>query len=84
MLTMCNASTVCVESWRSTIEIKGYAPGWQIRCPKCGLTVPASQTGIVRVGGFGKNFKPGYCERCRRNRFLILERMPENPTASAS
>jgi hypothetical protein len=54
MLTMCNASTVCVESWRSTIEIKGYAPGWQIRCPKCGLTVPASQTGIVRVGGFGK------------------------------
>jgi RNA polymerase sigma factor (sigma-70 family) len=63
---------------------KGYAPGWQIRCPKCGLTVPASQTGIIRVGGFGKNFKPGYCERCGRNRLLILERMPENSTASAS
>lgn len=59
---------------------KGYAPGWQIRCPKCGLTVPASQTGIIRVGGFGKNLKPGYCDRCRRNRFLILERIPNNPT----
>jgi hypothetical protein len=61
---------------------KGYAPGWQIRCPKCGLTVPASQTGIIRIGGFGKNYKPGYCERCGRNRLLILERMPENPASS--
>jgi RNA polymerase sigma factor (sigma-70 family) len=61
----------------------GYAPGWQLRCPKCGLTVTATQAGLIRVGGFGKNLKPGYCERCRRNRFLILERMPENPTVSS-
>jgi len=59
---------------------RGDAPGWQIRCPRCGLTVPASQSGILRLGGFGKSFKPGYCERCQRNRILILERMPDHST----
>ena len=32
MLTMCNASTVCVESWRSTIEITLLPMAMKSRC----------------------------------------------------
>ena len=30
--------------------MKGHAPGWQIRCCKCGLTFDAADLGFVFIG----------------------------------
>ena len=54
--------------------MKGYAPGWQIRCLKCGFSVDASQGGVIRIGGIGKNYTLGKCERCGKWRILVIER----------
>jgi len=54
--------------------MKGYAPGWQVRCLKCGLKVPAGQAGVIRIGAIGKSYKLGWCSRCRRLRCLVIER----------
>jgi RNA polymerase sigma factor (sigma-70 family) len=53
---------------------KGYAPGWQVRCPKCGLTVDAGAAGLIRVGAAGTTRRLGPCSVCRRFRWLIVER----------
>jgi hypothetical protein len=54
--------------------MKDLAPGWQVRCLKCGLTVPAGKAGIIRIKAAGKSYKLGKCERCRRIRWLVVER----------
>ena len=54
--------------------MKGYAPGWQVRCKTCGLTVDAGKAGIIRVWAVGKSYKLGWCSRCRRIRCLVVER----------
>ena len=45
----------------------GYAPGWLVRCRKCGKTRNASEAGLIRVGKTGA---PGltldYCSDCRK------------------
>jgi len=53
---------------------RGFAPGWQIRCPVCGLTVDA-RTCMVRLGAIGTDHRRGWCERCRRHRWLVIEPM---------
>ncbi len=64
--------------------MKGYAPGWQVRCTKCQRTRSASGVGIVRVGAWTwKNFTPGWCSSCQWLRFLAVERKPV-PAQSAS
>jgi hypothetical protein len=56
---------------------KGYAPGWQVRCPKCGLTVPAGDAGLIRLGAAGRGLRRlGPCSRCKKFRWLIIERVP--------
>jgi hypothetical protein len=30
-------------------QMKGYAPGWQLRCTKCGATWSAAESGIFRI-----------------------------------
>jgi hypothetical protein len=50
------------------------APGWQIRCMKCGFTEPWGKYGIRR-GGFGKTFTIGKCSHCRRIRFHVVEKV---------
>lgn len=54
---------------------KGYAPGWQVRCPKCGLTVDAGAAGLVRIGAVGTTRRLGPCSVCKRFRWLIVERV---------
>jgi hypothetical protein len=54
----------------------GYAPGWQIRCSKCGLTFDAADLGIVRIGGFGRSYKLLWCGQCRWFRWFALEKKP--------
>jgi hypothetical protein len=56
--------------------MKGYAPGWQVRCLKCGVTFDASDLGIIRVAGFGKSYKLFWCEQCGWFRCFALERKP--------
>lgn len=57
--------------------MKGYAPGWQVRCTGCGWARDASEVGIIRLGAWSwKKFTLGWCSRCRRWRFLAIERKP--------
>jgi hypothetical protein len=56
----------------------GFAPGWQLRCPRCGRTGDASQAGIIRIGAasVGKRIL-GRCSECKRLRWLALEPKPD-------
>ncbi|MFO0891237.1 MAG: hypothetical protein U0790_19100 [Isosphaeraceae bacterium] len=57
--------------------MKGYAPGWQVRCTRCGRTRDASEAGITRVGAWSwKKYTLGWCAHCRWLRFLAIERKP--------
>ena len=57
--------------------MRGYAPGWQVRCTKCGRTRDAADVGIVRVGARSwKKFTLGWCSHCRRWRFIAIEKTP--------
>ena len=60
----------------------GYAPGWQIRCRKCGLKVDASQAFMIRIGAVGKEYTPGKCQACNRLRLLVIENRTD-PNAKA-
>ncbi len=62
------------------MNIKGYAPGWQLRCRKCGFTQDAANAGIVRIrafgvraGTFGKKLILRRCPKCRQIGFHALE-----------
>lgn len=59
--------------------MKGYAPGWQVRCPKCGLTLDAADLGFVFIWKklIGKERRLGWCQECRRLRWLVIEPIPE-------
>lgn len=60
----------------------GYAPGWQIRCRKCGLTVEAGRGGgLIRLGGLGRSYTLGRCSACDRLRILVIEKRSD-PNAS--
>jgi hypothetical protein len=49
------------------------APGWQIRCLKCGFTEPFGKYGI-RLAAAGKQCTIGLCRNCRWLRFQVIER----------
>lgn len=54
----------------------GFAPGWRLRCAKCGWSADAGEAGIVRIGAasFRKRVL-GTCGQCGRVRLLALERV---------
>ena len=55
----------------------GYAPGWRIRCLKCGLTRDAGEAGLIRIGAIGRSYTLGYCSRCKRLRCIVVEKTPD-------
>jgi hypothetical protein len=55
------------------------APGWRIRCLKCGFVEPWSKYGI-RIGASGTSYTLGRCDRCRRIRIHAVERSPTAET----
>lgn len=65
--------------------MKGYAPGWQVRCPKCGLTFDAADLGFTFIGKklIGKERRLGWCQQCRWLRWLIVEPKPEGDQKEA-
>jgi hypothetical protein len=64
--------------------MNGYAPGWQIRCTKCGATRDASEAGVIRIGArsVGKRTL-GWCKSCRWFRFIALEEKAVSGAGSA-
>ncbi len=54
------------------------APGWQIRCLRCGLTEPWGKYGL-RLGACGRSYTLGRCTRCGRIRFHVIEK-EESPS----
>lgn len=54
------------------------APGWQIRCRKCGFTEPWGKYGI-RLAAAGTEYTVGWCAKCRWIRTHAIERA-ESPT----
>ena len=57
-----------------TQGMTGHAPGWKIRCTKCGTTKDAEKAGVVRVGGWAPAGKLtlGWCTKCRRLRLACI------------
>ncbi|MFA6186082.1 MAG: hypothetical protein WC770_02560 [Phycisphaerae bacterium] len=50
------------------------APGWQIRCTKCGFTEPWGKYGICLAGWSWKKFTIGWCSKCRWLRWHSIEK----------
>ena len=47
------------------------APGWTIRCNRCGLDEPFGKYGILyKSAGMKRNF--GRCPRCRKWSWLVI------------
>jgi hypothetical protein len=59
------------------------APGWQIRCLKCGFTEPWGKYGI-RLGAVGKKYTVGFCSHCRWLRFHVVEKRQDAEQAAVS
>ena len=56
----------------------GLAPGWQLRCTRCGRIGDASEAGLVRLGAASvRKYTLGYCSGCgERLRIIAIERKP--------
>ncbi len=49
---------------------KGYAPGWRICCSRCGISAPASETGMIRVAAAcSHKYIGGWCSHCQHWRW---------------
>ncbi|MCJ7544988.1 MAG: hypothetical protein MUP47_10605 [Phycisphaerae bacterium] len=60
--------------------MKGYAPGWQVRCLRCGLTFDAADLGWTRLWARGTSYKALWCSQCHWLSCFALERKgPELP-----
>jgi predicted nucleic-acid-binding Zn-ribbon protein len=53
------------------------APGWRVRCLKCGYTEPWGKYGIRRLAA-GRNYTIGWCTRCRWIRFHVIEKREQD------
>ncbi len=59
-----------IQRWESR------APGWRIRCLKCGFTESWGKYGI-RLGAVGNKYTIGFCSHCHWLRFYVIERKKE-------
>ena len=52
---------------------RGRAPGWRICCSRCGMSAPASDVGITRLGAASiEKYVGGWCTNCRGPRWYRL------------
>lgn len=54
--------------------MKGYAPGWQARCMRCGLTFDAADLGWIRIWAAGRAYRGLWCSQCHWFSCFALER----------
>jgi len=67
------------------MKIKGYAPGRRLRCPKCGESWDAAESGIIRIKAASwKKRVPKQCKKCGKLRFLILEKVKDEDAGEES
>lgn len=60
------------------------APGWQLRCPRCGKTKPYGKVGI-RLGAASIGKRVGsWCTACRWFRLAIVEKVNESSGAETN
>lgn len=60
--------------------VGGYAPGWIVRCRRCGLTRSAAQAGMIRLGKTGNaSLTVDWCPGCRGVRWHTVEREAPAP-----
>jgi len=51
------------------------APGWIIKCPKCGRQKPLGETGAIRLGAASIGKKTlTWCTKCKSLRWVSIER----------
>jgi hypothetical protein len=56
-------------------RVGGYAPGWQVRCVKCGHAASAGSVGVIRIKAASLgNYTLGLCSHCKGLRLLAIER----------
>jgi hypothetical protein len=55
------------------------APGWVIRCLRCGLTEPWGKYGVRMHAWSYKQYTIGRCHRCRRICCHAIEKRPGKP-----
>ncbi len=54
--------------------IGGFAPGWIVKCKKCGKVRKADEAGIIRVGKLsGISYTIDWCSKCRKIRWHSVE-----------
>jgi len=51
-----------------------YAPGWRVRCPKCGCAKPASELGFICLGRIGSKPVLVKCRGRSWRRIQIINR----------
>jgi RNase P subunit RPR2 len=56
--------------------MKGHAPGWSVRCTKCGTVREASEVGIIRIRATSPKYTLGWCKDCGWFRFIAIEKKP--------
>lgn len=65
--------------------MKGYAPGWHVRCTTCGLTRDAGDAGYVRKStDTGATTAFAWCRGCRWLRTHAVERKRDTRPQPAS
>lgn len=64
--------------WFGQRKGEGFAPGWQVRCPACGLTVDAGKASLIAVWAKGSGRRLGRCSHCNVSRWLFVERVPNS------
>ena len=57
------------------------APGWQVRCRKCGFTEPWGRYGI-RLAAVGTAYTIGWCRKCRWIRTHAIEKVSKAAPAA--
>lgn len=55
------------------------APGWKVRCLRCGFSEPWGKYGIRRSAR-GRAYTVGWCSRCRWIRCHKIEKTIKDPT----
>ena len=55
------------------------APGWRLRCLKCGFSEPFGKYGVRLYAASYKKCVPGRCARCRRLGCMAASAIPGGP-----
>jgi hypothetical protein len=60
--------------------MRDLAPGWIIRCTRCGRERPLGETGAIRLGAASRGKGTlAWCTKCRRLRVAAIERPAKAP-----